>query len=58
MAAHVDYVLFELSLGYAIFKVIHQADSVAVLTKDFQEALSDLSLFGKMINLVNFTAFG
>jgi len=55
--SHVDYALYESALGYAIFKVVHQADGIAVQLKETQEAVSDLRKFGKMVTLVNFSPF-
>ncbi|PFH58274.1 hypothetical protein XA68_13921 [Ophiocordyceps unilateralis] len=54
---HVDYVLYEAPVGYAVFKVVHQADAIGLKLKEVQQAASDLALFGKMIKLVNFTPF-
>lgn len=55
--AHVDYVLFEAALGYALFSVVHQADAVGAKLKEVQAAIHELPKFSKMVNLVNFTPF-
>ncbi|KAG9244326.1 pre-rRNA processing nucleolar protein-like protein Sik1 [Calycina marina] len=52
--AAVDYLLHESSVGYAIFEVVHQADTVGNRLKEVQDAAQDLSKFGKMVKLVNF----
>lgn len=55
--SHIDYALFEAPVGYAVFKVVHQADAVGLKMKEVQEAATDLAKFGKMLKLVNFTPF-
>ena len=55
--SHVDYALHESALGYALFKVIHQTDGIALRLKETQEAVTDLKKFGKMVQLVNFSPF-
>ncbi|KAI0127589.1 hypothetical protein BJ170DRAFT_581001 [Xylariales sp. AK1849] len=50
----IDYILSESALGYAIFKVVHQQDNVALNLKEVQKAGQDLSKFGKMVSLVTF----
>jgi nucleolar protein 56 len=55
--SHVDYALHESSLGYAVFRVVHQTDGIALRLKETREAVSDLSRFGKMVQLVNFSPF-
>lgn len=52
-----DYLLHESSVGYAIFQVVHQADTVGNRLKEVQDAAQDLSKFGKMIKLVNFAPY-
>ncbi|RDA93743.1 hypothetical protein CP533_0220 [Ophiocordyceps camponoti-saundersi (nom. inval.)] len=54
---HIDFVLFEAPVGYAVFKVVQQADAVGLKLKEVQQAATDLALFGKMVKLVNFTPF-
>ena len=55
--SHIDYALYETSLGYGLFKVVHQADGIAVQLKETQDAVTDLRKFGKMVTLVSFSAF-
>ncbi|RDA88574.1 hypothetical protein CP532_5832 [Ophiocordyceps camponoti-leonardi (nom. inval.)] len=54
---HIDFVLFEAPVGYAVFKVVQQADAIGLKLKEVQQAATDLALFGKMVKLVNFTPF-
>ncbi|KAL6721151.1 Nucleolar protein 56 [Lecanora helva] len=53
----VDYLLHESSIGYAIFQVIHQPDTVGNRLKEVQDAVQDLGKFGKMVKLVSFAPF-
>ncbi|KAI4284592.1 MAG: hypothetical protein L6R38_001293 [Xanthoria sp. 2 TBL-2021] len=53
----VDYLLHESSVGYAIFQVIHQPDTVGNRLKEVQDAVQDLAKFGKMIKLISFAPF-
>merc|ERR1712000_449497 len=55
--SEIDYALFEAPVGYALFKVVKQADVVALKTKEGQETANDLSKFGKMIKLQSFSPF-
>lgn len=55
--AAVDYLLHESSVGYAIFQVVHQADTVGNRLKEVQDAGQDLAKFGKMVKLVNFAPY-
>lgn len=50
----VDFLLHESALGYAIFKVVLQQDTVGLHLKEVQKAGQDLAKFGKMVQLVNF----
>jgi nucleolar protein 56 len=52
-----DYLLFEAPMGYSLFKVVHQADTVGNSLKEVQESVTDLAKFGKMIDLVSFLPF-
>jgi nucleolar protein 56 len=52
-----DYLLFEAPMGYSLFKVTHQADTVGNRLKEVQEGVADLSKFGKMVDLVSFLPF-
>ncbi|MCJ1224093.1 snoRNP complex protein nop56 [Toensbergia leucococca] len=53
----VDYLLHESSVGYAIFRVVHQADTVGNRLKEVQDSVQDLAKFGKMVKLVSFAPF-
>jgi nucleolar protein 56 len=53
--SQVDYLFFEPPVGVALFKVVHQADTVGHNLKEVQESVRDLSRFGRMVKLVNFT---
>ncbi|MCJ1471512.1 snoRNP complex protein nop56 [Lambiella insularis] len=53
----VDYLLHESSVGYAIFQVVHQADTVGNRLKEVQDSVQDLAKFGKMVKLVSFAPF-
>ncbi|KIN00804.1 hypothetical protein OIDMADRAFT_123808 [Oidiodendron maius Zn] len=53
----VDYLLHESSVGYAIFQVAHQADTIGNRLKEVQDAAQDLAKFGKMVKLVNFAPY-
>jgi hypothetical protein len=44
----VDYLLHESALGYAIFKVVNQADTIGNRLKEVQAAVQDLAKFGKV----------
>ncbi|TKA63906.1 Nucleolar protein 56 [Cryomyces minteri] len=53
----VDYLLHESSVGYAVFKVVMQADSIGNRLKEVQDKTQDLAHFGKMVQLVSFAPF-
>ncbi|KAH8819653.1 pre-rRNA processing nucleolar protein-like protein Sik1 [Xylogone sp. PMI_703] len=53
----IDYLLHESSLGYAIFEVVIQPDTIANRAKEVQDASMDLGKFGKMVKLVNFAPY-
>lgn len=53
----IDYLLHESSVGYAIFAVRLQGDTVGARQKEVQDAHTDLSRFGKMVQLVSFAPF-
>ncbi|KAK0852192.1 Nucleolar protein 56 [Friedmanniomyces endolithicus] len=53
----VDYLLHESSVGYAVFSVRMQADTVGARLKEVQDAHTDLARFGKMVQLVSFAPF-
>jgi nucleolar protein 56 len=52
-----DYLLFENPMGYSLFKVVHQADTVGTRLKEVQDAMQDLAKFGKMVELASFVPF-
>lgn len=52
-----DYLLHESSVGYAVFSVKLQADSIGARLKEVQDAHADLARFGKMVQLVSFAPF-
>ncbi|TVY84847.1 Nucleolar protein [Lachnellula suecica] len=53
----VDYLLHESAVGYAIFKVVHQADTIGNRLKEVQDAGQDLAKFGKMVKLESFAPY-
>ncbi|KAI9755841.1 MAG: snoRNP complex protein nop56 [Chaenotheca gracillima] len=53
----VDYLLHESSVGYAIFQLVHQPDTIGNRLKEVQDAVVDLAKFGKMVQLVSFAPF-
>jgi nucleolar protein 56 len=53
--ANINYLLYESAVGYAIFEVVYQADSVGLGLKEVRDSMKDLSRMGKMVKLVNFT---
>lgn len=53
----VNYILYEAPMGYGVFQVEHQADSIGLRSKETQAAIDDLARFGKMVKLLNFTPF-
>ncbi|KAG0123261.1 hypothetical protein HOY82DRAFT_582274 [Tuber indicum] len=55
--AAVDYLLQETSVGYGLYQVVQQPDTIGNRLKEVQEATQDLSRFGKMIKLVSFAPF-
>lgn len=44
-------------MGYSIFKVAHQVDTVGNRLKEVQDSVQDLARFGKMVDLVSFLPF-
>lgn len=44
-------------MGYSLFKVAHQGDSVGNRLKEVQEGVNDLASFGKMVELSSFLPF-
>ena len=53
----INYLLHESSVGYAIFSVRLQSDTVGARLKEVQDAHADLARFGKMVQLVSFAPF-
>ena len=53
--SQVDYLFFEPPLGVALFKVVHQSDTVGHNLREVQESVQDLSRFGRMVQLANYT---
>jgi hypothetical protein len=52
-----DYLLHEGPMGYSVFKVVHQVDTVGNRLKEVQDSVQDLAKFGKMVQLVSFVPF-
>ncbi|KAF3926311.1 hypothetical protein AA313_de0200775 [Arthrobotrys entomopaga] len=55
--AAVDYVLLENAVGYSIFEVVMQPETIGNRLKEVQESVQDLAKFGKMVKLVSFAPF-
>lgn len=53
----IEYLLHESAVGYAIFQVVHQPDTIGNRLKEVQDAGQDLAKFGKMIKLVSFAPY-
>ncbi|KAF2660625.1 Nop domain-containing protein [Lophiostoma macrostomum CBS 122681] len=53
----VDYLLHENPVGYAIFKVVAQPDTIGNRLKEVQAAVQDLDKFGKTVELVGLAPF-
>jgi nucleolar protein 56 len=53
----VDYVLFEQSIGFSLFQVVAQPETIGNRLKEVQEASQDLAKFGKLVKLVSFAPF-
>lgn len=53
----VDYVLYEQSIGYSLFQVVSQPETIGNRLKEVQEASQDLAKFGKLVKLVSFAPF-
>jgi nucleolar protein 56 len=52
-----DFLLHEGPMGYSVFKVVHQVDTVGNRLKEVQDSVQDLAKFGKMVQLVSFVPF-
>ncbi|MCJ1345210.1 snoRNP complex protein nop56 [Peltigera leucophlebia] len=53
----INYLLHESPVGYAVFEVISQPDTIGSRLKEVQNSIEDLSKFGKLIKLVGFAPF-
>ncbi|MCJ1261695.1 snoRNP complex protein nop56 [Lobaria immixta] len=53
----IDYLLHESPVGYAVFEVVHQPDTIGNRLKEVQDSVQDLTKFGKMVKLVSFAPF-
>lgn len=53
----IDYLLHESPVGYAIFKILHQPDTIGSRLKEVQDAVQDLAKFGKTVELVGLAPF-
>ncbi|KAL1602834.1 Nucleolar protein 56 [Paraconiothyrium brasiliense] len=53
----VDFLLHESALGYAIFKVVNQPDTIGNRLKEVQDAVQDLAKFGKTVEIIGLTPF-
>jgi nucleolar protein 56 len=52
--ANVNYLLFESAVGFSLFEIVHQADTVGLELPEVKEALKSLDKFGKMVQLRSF----
>jgi len=50
----VNYLLFESAVGFSLFEVVHQADTVGLELPEVKEAMKALDKFGKMVQLRSF----
>jgi nucleolar protein 56 len=53
----VDYLLHESPVGYAVFKVVLQPDTIGSRLAEVQKAVQDLDKFGKTVELVGLAPF-
>ncbi|KAF1843814.1 Nop-domain-containing protein [Cucurbitaria berberidis CBS 394.84] len=53
----VDYLLHESPVGYAVFKVVLQPDTIGNRLHEVQAAVGDLAKFGKSVELVGLAPF-
>ncbi|KAI0150555.1 Nop-domain-containing protein [Xylariaceae sp. FL1272] len=54
---HVDFLLHETATGYALFKVVHQQDAVALRLDEVRSAGQDLGKLGKMVQLTSYAVW-
>jgi nucleolar protein 56 len=52
-----NFLLHENPMGYSLFKVVHQVDTIGNRLKEVQDSTQDLAKFGKMVQLVSFLPF-
>ncbi|KAK1776552.1 protein SIK1 [Copromyces sp. CBS 386.78] len=52
--ANVNYLLFESAVGFSLFEVVHQADTVGLELPEVKDAMKDFDKFGKMVKLRSF----
>lgn len=52
-----DFLFYESPMGYSLFKVKHQANTVGNRLKEVQDSVRELAKFGKMVELVSFLPF-
>lgn len=52
-----DFLLHEGPMGYSLFKVVHQPESVGNKLKEVQDGVRDLAKFGKMVQVQSFLPF-
>lgn len=52
-----DFLLHESPMGYSLFKVVHQVDTIGNRMKEVQDSIQDLAKFGKMVRLISFLPF-
>ncbi|KAL9055391.1 MAG: hypothetical protein Q9162_003588 [Coniocarpon cinnabarinum] len=52
-----DYILNESSVGYAVFQIVRQPDTVGNALAEVQKDLTNLALFGQMVKVVSFMPF-
>ncbi|EXJ92222.1 hypothetical protein A1O3_00772 [Capronia epimyces CBS 606.96] len=52
-----EFLLHEGPMGYALFKVVLQPDTVGNRLQEVQNGVQDLARFGKMVDLVSFLPF-
>lgn len=50
----VNYLLFESAVGFSLFEVVHQADTVGLELPEVKDAMKSLDKFGKMVQLRSF----
>lgn len=53
----VDYLLQETSVGYGLYQVVLQPETIGNRLKEVQETAQDLARFRKMVKLVSFAPF-